>query len=699
MTDTSRPRARLAVDIGGTFTDVVLEAGSERTTVKVLTTPSEPERGVVEGIGVVLEISGVDAAALGLVIHGTTLATNAIIERKGAVTAMVTSEGFRDVLEIGYESRFDQYDVMIDKAVPLVPRSRRFTLAERVDLAGTVLEPLDEAALPTLVEHLRAAQVESVAVGFLHAYANPAHERRVRERLAELAPDLPVSLSSEVCPEIREFERFTTTSANAYVRPLMSRYLGRLEKELTGLGVHCPVLLMTSGGGLTTLETAREFPIRLVESGPAGGAILATQIAAELDLDRIVSFDMGGTTAKICLIDKHEPRKAREFEVDRQARFMKGSGLPLRIPVIEMVEIGAGGGSIARVDAMNRISIGPDSAGADPGPAAYGRGGEHPTISDANLVLGRLDPDRFAGGRVHLSPRLAEAAIERDVAAPLGLSASMAAYGTAEMVDETMSNAARVHAVEQGKNASDYVLVAFGGAAPLHAARLAEKLGIARVVVPTNAGVGSAVGFLRAPVAYEVVRSRSMRLRTFDAAAVNRLMREMRDEALAVVETGAPGAPFEESRIAYMRYSGQGHEIVVPLPVREFRDDDASELQAAFDRAYAALYARTLPNAEVEVLTWSLGVSTRAPDPERVGETPQVASVEPSGVRRVFDPVAGTKREIALYWRDALAPGMRITGPAIVAEDETSIYVSERFNATVAANSYIVLQPNLEVST
>lgn len=685
------PPARLAVDIGGTFTDVVLEIGDERATVKVLTTPSAPEEGLLEGVGLVLEQVGAAASDIDVFLHGTTLATNSIIERKGAVTAMITTEGFRDVLDIGYESRYNQYDVMIEKPAALIPRSRRFTVPERVDARGNVLTGLDEDALRAVIPDILASGAESIAVGFMHAYANPAHEMRVRDILAETAPGVLVSISSEVCPEIREFERFTTTSANAYVRPLMSNYLGRLRDRLADMAVACPVLMMTSGGGLMGLETARQFPIRLVESGPAGGAILATQIAVELGLDKVISFDMGGTTAKICLIENQTAGKAREFEVDRQARFMKGSGLPLRIPVIEMVEIGAGGGSIARVDSMNQITTGPDSAGADPGPAAYGRGGSEPTVSDADIHLGRIDPDLFAGGRVKLAPEKSGAAIDRNVASRLGLSTHMAAFGIAEMIDETMSNAARVHAVEQGHEASGHTLVAFGGAAPLHVGRLAEKLRIGRIVVPTNAGVGSAIGFLRAPVAYEVVRSRSMHLRKLEAGTVNAMMAEMRAEAAAVVEAGAPGAETQEHRTAFMRYAGQGHEIVVPVPARPLTDGDIGALQDAYDREYAKLYSRILPNADVEVLTWALTITTAPPAPARIAAAPDAGEAAPAGARRIFDPATERQRDIALYWRPDLAPGALMRGPAVIAEDETSIFVPAGFDARTAANGYIVL--------
>ena len=688
---------RLAIDIGGTFTDVVLEQDGELNTSKVLTTPAAPEDGVLNGIEQVLAKAGTASGDIGMLLHGTTLATNAIIERKGANVALITTDGFRDVLEIGYESRFNQYDIFIDKPTPLVPRHRRFTVPERVDVHGRVLLDLDEDAVQALLPKLDRAGVESIAIGFLHGYANPAHEQRAREIIEAARPDLSITLSSEVCPEIREFERLTTATANAYVRPLMARYLNNLETRLSKIGIVSPVLLMTSGGGLTTLETAARFPIRLVESGPAGGAILATGIAADLDLTKAISFDMGGTTAKICLIDDFAAQRAREFEVDRQARFRKGSGLPLRIPVIEMVEVGAGGGSIARVDALNQITIGPDSAGADPGPAAYGRGGEQPTITDADIHLGRIDPGRFAGGQVPLSPDRAEAALSADIGKKLDLSSQMAAYGVTEMVDETMANAARVHAVEQGKAASDYTLIAFGGAAPLHAGRLAEKLSVERIIVPTHAGVGSAVGFLRAPVAYEVVRSRNMRLRQYDPEFVNAIFHEMYDEAKAVVEAGAPGSVVSEHRLAYMRYLGQGHEIAVNLPTRPLTDDDADLVQASFDATYERFYQRTLPNAEVEVLTWALTLTTASAPSETTSIEPTDSrDAQVAGSRAIFDPASGELRDVPLHWRPDLVPGDAITGPAVIAENETSTFVPKNFNARIAANGFIIVERNRE---
>ena len=685
-------RYRIGVDVGGTFTDIVLEYGDTLTTAKVLTTPDAPDDAVLTGVDDVLARAGADPGAVGLLIHGTTLATNAIIERKGALTALVTTEGFRDVLDIGYESRYDQYDIMIEKPSALVPRERRLVVPERVDINGRVLKPLDEAAVEAVAGVLARLGVASVGIGFLHSYANPAHERRAREIIAAALPDVSITLSSEACPEVREYERFCTTAANAYVQPLMASYLGRLRTRFEARGLTCPVLLMTSGGGLASLDAAIRFPIRLVESGPAGGAILATRIAAEMGLDKVISFDMGGTTAKICLINDYTPQTAREFEVDRRARFMKGSGIPLRIPVIEMVEIGAGGGSIARVDAMGRIAVGPDSAGADPGPAAYGRGGKAPTITDADIALGRIDPTRFAGGKIALDVEAARQAIASDVGGPLGLDGRMAAFGITEMVDETMSNAARVHAVEQGKVASEHAVIAFGGAAPLHAGRFAEKLGTDTIIVPTEAGVGSAIGFLRAPVAYEVVRSRNMRLRDFDPGAANAIIEEMHAEALAVVQSGAPDARLVQTRGAYMRYVGQGHEIFVAFPGRALGPGDHEVVQRAFDQEYSRLYRRVIPEAEVEVLTWALTITTVAEQPEPVGEVEPRPAPAPLDYLPVPDLETGEEHQVPLFWRPDLKPGATFEGPAIIVEDETSTFVTRRFAVRVAANRYLVIE-------
>ncbi len=472
----------------------------------------------------------------------------------------------------------------------------------------------------------------------------------------------------------------------------MSRYLRRLEADLAMRGFDCPFYMMTSGGGLCTLDTAVAFPIRLVESGPAGGAILASRIAAEMDMPRVVSFDMGGTTAKICLIDDMTPLASRTFEVDRVYRFMKGSGLPVRIPVIEMIEIGAGGGSIAHVDAMKRIKVGPESAGSDPGPACYDKGGTEPSVTDADVVMGRIDPAAFAGGSVTLNVDKAAAAVMRAIGEPLDLSPTLAAFGISEIVDETMANAARVHAIEWGKDIAQRAMIAYGGAAPLHAARLAEKLGIDRVVVPTGAGVGSAIGFLKAPIAYEVVRSRYLRLGAFDAAAANAVLHEMQAEARTIVEPGSQGHELAEIRQVYMRYAGQGHEIAVDLPVCDLSPDDARGLLAAFEAAYTRLYGRIIPNLDVEILSWTLTVQTRVPPPVKAGSVANGGPLAaPVAYRRIFDPAAGAEVEAGIHWRPDLVVGARVAGPALIAEEQTTTVVSSRFDAAINALGYIVL--------
>ena len=686
-----KPSARVAVDIGGTFTDIAVETPRGLFTTKVLTTSRAPEEGVMDGLAAAMADAGLQADDVSLVIHGTTLATNALIERKGARTALVVTEGFRDSLEMAYENRFEQYDINMERPPPLVPRHLRLPVRERMDVHGRALIPLDEASVRALVPQLHEHAIESVAIGLLHSYVNPDHELRVAEILGEALPDLWITRSSEVCPEVREYERQSTACANAYVQPVMARYLTNLDRRLRESGYGCPLFLMMSGGGITTLKTAIAHPIRLVESGPAGGAILASCIAAECGLDEVLSFDMGGTTAKICLIDHGKPQSSRSFEVARVYRFMKGSGIPLRIPVIEMVEIGAGGGSIARVDQLKRIAVGPDSAGSEPGPACYDRGGTEPTVTDADVVLGRIEPSAFAGGRVSLDPAKAETAVGQGVGSALDLTPTLAAFGIAEMVDENMANAARVHAIERGKSVERRALVAFGGAAPLHAARLAEKLGIRQIVVPTGAGVGSAIGFLRAPTAYEVVRSRHMRLSRFDAGVANALIDEMQAEAYGVVRRGAESAPVQEARTAFMRYVGQGHEIVVPVPLRRLEPQDGEAMAREFAGVYAGLYRRTIPGLDIEILSWTLTVAAVVPAPERAAEPPGGTLPEPIGSRRFFDPGSADHVDGPVFWRPDLPPGSRITGPAVIAEDQTTTMVSPGFDAQVNALGYLIL--------
>ena len=684
----------ISVDVGGTFTDVVLQNGLRRVTGKVLTDVVAPERGILTGVEQLLAREGLAAEAVTLFLHGTTLATNALIERKGAVTALLTTEGFRDSIEIGYEDRFDQYDIFIEKARPLVPRALRLGVRERMLAGGRVGTPLDERDVLDFADSLSARGVESVAIGFLHSYANPAHEQQARDLILRRRPDVAVTLSCEVCPEIREYERFTTATANAYVQPLMRRYLMELDESLKARGFRCPVLLMTSGGGLTTIQTACDFPIRLVESGPAGGAILAVATARDMGLGNILSFDMGGTTAKICLIDDLQPQPSRSFEVDRQYNYMKGSGLPIRIPVIDMVEIGAGGGSIAAIDDLRRLTVGPQSAGSTPGPACYGRGGERPTVTDANLLLGKIDPIAFAAGTIALDPEKAQRAVMAEVGEGLGLSVEQAAHGIAEMVEENMANAARRHAAESGRTIEDRSLIAFGGSAPLHAARLAEKLGIAEVIVPPHAGVGSAVGFLRAPVSFEVVRSHVVALSGLDCTKFEAMLVRMSERARAVVRLGAPDDPIAESGTVSMRYVGQGHEFEVPLPPRPFTEAARAALRQAFVSRYIQLFGSEIPQQDLEIVD----VALRAQAVSRIaglgtaGQPAAPHEAEAHAMRTAFDQAARRMVDMPAYDRARLRPGARLDGPAVIFEEETTTVVTAAFFAEIDVSGAIRLR-------
>jgi len=665
--------ARLGVDIGGTFTDVVLEQEGQRWSTKVLTTYAAPEDAIIEGMHRVCSKAGVPASAIVQIIHGTTLATNALIERRGAKTALITTEGFRDVIEMRTESRFEQYDLNLTLPDPLLPRNRRYTLRERMDARGKVLIPLERAAVEILADELAQAGYESVAVGLLHSYVNDAHERLIHDVLAERLPGVMISLSSEVSPQMREYERFNTTIANAYIKPLMKSYLVRLKGRLEAEGASCPIFLMHSGGGIISLESASEFPVRLVESGPAGGAVFAADIAARHGLKKVLSFDMGGTTAKICLIKNYTPKTARVFEVARTYRFKKGSGMPISIPVIDMVEIGAGGGSLAHVDSMNQIRVGPESAGSEPGPACYGRGGKRPAVTDADVILGKIDPGNFAAGTIPLFADQSAGALEREIGGKLGMDALESAWGVAEVVDENMANAARVHAVENGEDLSGYTMIAFGGAAPLHAGRLCEKLGIARCLVPPGAGVGSAIGFLRAPFSFEANRTLFMRLDRFDASSVTRLFAEMEDEATRVVRScGWKGEILAEYKV-YMRYAGQGWEIPVTLTPEEARSADPAVVLQRFEHEYANLFGRTVKGLEAEITVWSVNAHT--PPAPVVAVEPLVGtqSAESQSARTIFDAGLGRRVEASAHDRAALSAGGEVCGPGVITEEETTI--------------------------
>jgi len=700
---------RIGADVGGTFTDVVLEVDDDNSTsgpkmfsTKVLTTYEAPEQGILDGVRTVAAEAGANLADLDTFIHGTTLATNALISRTGARTALVTTDGFRDTIEMRTESRFEQYDLNLVLPAPLIQRSDRHVLRERLAADGTVLRPFDEEEARGLVEALADRPddeaYEAVAVGFIHAYVDGTHERRFRDLLLERLPDVAVSISSEVAPQMREFERFNTACTNAYLQPLMATYLHRLADDLAATGARCPVYLIHSGGGLVSVDTAARFPVRLVESGPAGGAIFAADIAARHGLDRVLSYDMGGTTAKICLIEDHTPRTAKTFEVARTHRFTRGSGMPIAIPVIEMIEIGAGGGSIATVDLLGQIRVGPLSAGAEPGPAAYGLGGTEPTVSDANLVLGRLSADTFGAPGVDLDDDAARTALDRVVGEALDMDTNTAAVGVAEVVDENMANAARVHAVENGKDAAAFTMIAFGGGAPLHAGRLCEKLGVDELLVPPGASVGSAIGFLRAPFAYEALRSHHATVDRFDPAAVNAMLAELADEATtfvteAVGSTGASvdGLVLETERWAYMRYAGQGWEIPVPVDATPFDAMGGELLANKFEKAYEEFFGRAIAGLAVEAIGWSVRVATPRATVHRVQRVAASRDVAPDRTRRVYDAASDSTTDAGVVQRHALDVGDQVVGPAVIVETQTTTLLSSTQRAVMQPDGCLLV--------
>ena len=688
MTATS---CRVGVDIGGTFTDIALDVDGVLHSTKILTDYELPERAILTGVRQVVEQAGLQLSDIHQLIHGTTLATNALIERRGARTAFITTEGFRDTLEMRTENCFEQYDINIALPPPLIDREHRYTLRERLDVKGRVLIAPVQAEVDALVERIAEGDYESVAIGFIHSYVNGAHERQLRDALQARLPQLSISISSEVSPQMREFERFNTVCANAYVKPLIKSYLDRLVITLKKEGADCPVFMIHSGGGIISVQSAAELPVRLVESGPAGGAIFAADIARRYQLENVLSFDMGGTTAKICLIEDQVPKTAKTFEVARTYRFKKGSGMPISIPVVEMVEIGAGGGSIASIDSMRQIRVGPHSAASEPGPACYGRGGLEPTITDANLLLGRLDADNFAGGALRLSSDNAASAMGRVIGQPLNMQADTAAFGVCEVVDENMANAGRVHAVESGKDIADYTMITFGGGGPLHAARLCEKMGVSRFLVPAGAGVGSAIGFLRAPFGYEAVRSAFVRLSEFDAAAVNVLIEEMKAESLGFLRQGMPEGEPEMDCTAFMRYVGQGWEIPVGLPFKAFSAADTVEFKARFEEAYTRFFGRPIEGPDIEIVSWSVRASSPLPPVARIEEGAASYRAHEIARRQVFDVAAGGFVDAGIHPREELQGGARVDGPAIIVERETSTFVTSNFTATVQPDGCLLV--------
>jgi len=701
MTPTSPRRTRIGVDIGGTFTDLVWvdDATGAVQVGKLLTTPKDPSQAVEQGVVSVLNDAGSLAADVRSLIHGTTLATNALIERKGARTGLLTTEGFHDAVEIGREGRYDMYDLFIDQPSPLVPRHLRLEVTERMMADGRVLTPLDPASARAAIERLRTAGVEAVAICLLHAYRNPAHERALRDICAELLPGVPASCSSDVVPEIREYERTSTTCANVYVMPLMARYLDDLERKLHELGIPGNFYIMLSAGGVATPDTAKRVPIRLVESGPAAGALAAARMARELGEPKLLSFDMGGTTAKACVIDGGEPLLAREFEVARADRFKKGSGLPIRVPCIELIEIGAGGGSLARVDRMGLLKVGPDSAGADPGPACYAQGGKVPTVTDADLLLGYLDPGFFLGGRMRLDVDAARQAVDDTVGRTMGLSVTDAAWGIHRVVNENMAAAARVHGIERGKDLRVYPLFAFGGAGPVHAWHVGRILKVRRVLVPFGAGAMSAYGLLAAPLAFDFVRTASQRLDAADWALINRLYEEMEAEGRAILQNAAVAdRDVRLRRTAEMHYTGQGHEVEVELPPGRLSAASLGVIVERYEAAYRALYSRVPLGVPIEALNFRVVVSGPVPDISVWGSRPdavRAATTTPAtkGRRHAYFPEAGGYVDTPVYDRYALNPGAAFAGPAIVEERESTTVAGPGARVRVDGRLTLILQP------
>jgi N-methylhydantoinase A len=687
---------RVGVDIGGTFTDLIVvdEQTGAFAVGKVLTTGDDPSRAVEQALRETLAQAGIAPEAVRQLVHGTTLVTNALIERKGAPSALLTTAGFRDSLAIGREQRYDLYDLLLEQPRPLVPRSLRFDVPERTLADGTIDTVLDTAYVERLARELAANGIAAVAIVFLHSFTNPANEQAARAVVAQAAPEIRVSLSSEVVPEIREFERASTTVANVYVQELVERYLRTLEQRLHALGMGGDLFLMLSSGGIATIETAARFPVRLLESGPAAGALAATVYGQAAGHQNVLSFDMGGTTAKICVIDGGRPLIAQSFEVDRIYRFKKGSGLPITIPVIEMIEIGTGGGSIARVDALGLLKVGPHSAGSNPGPVCYGRGGSEPTVTDADLVLGYLDPGYFLGGKLALDAAGARAAIGEQIAAPLGMSVEQAAWGIHQIANENMANAARVHVLERGKNPQRFPLFAFGGAGPVHAYRIAASLGVSTLLVPFGAGVMSTLGFLSAPLAFDFVRSWRAGLPDLDWRQANALLQSMEAEGRALLEaSGVAPAAISHRRTADMRYLGQGHEIRVPLPDGPLGPQHAAALQAAFEAVYRELYERLGPAVGLEILNWR--VVSSGPRPTVVLQIPSPAHAELASARKgerpAYFPEIGGFVATPIYDRYRLAPGMTFAGPAIVEERESTAIIGPGAHCRVDAQHNLVV--------
>jgi len=686
----------IGLDIGGTFTDVVMAhpvTGAIHR-FKCLTTPKDPARGALQGVDGVLAEAGAKPEEVAVLMHATTLVSNALIERKGARTALIATKGFRDVLKIAREKKFDIYDLQIERPSPLVPEEMSFEVAERVGPDGSVLQPLEAASVLAAADGIRKSGAQAVAVCLLHSYMNPAHEMQVRDILQERLGAVPVSLSSEVLPEMREYERASTTVANAFVQPVIADYLEHLMAGLKTRGVAASFFVMLSEGGMASPDVVRRLAVRICESGPAAGAVTAAHVAHQCKLDRVLSFDMGGTTAKTALIHDGEPEITMDFEVARMYRFKKGSGLPLRVPVVDLIEIGAGGGSIVRIDDLGLVKVGPDSVGADPGPACYGRGGTQATVTDADLVLGYLDAGSFLGGRMRLDVAAARGAIEANVAKPLGITVNQAALRIHDIVNENMASASRVQAVERGYDPSGHSLVSFGGAGPVHAFGVARRLGLQTIVVPPSAGLGSAVGLLLAPRTFRLSRTFIGTLNDLDWRKIEALFEEMTGEAISALrQAGVADKDMTFQRSADMRYLGQRKELAIQLPKAKLGAKTAPAIRASFEEAYKRVYHRIHDGHPIEALAWRLAAMGPAIHrPAKASGRPKRAQ-KATPVRKrpmLFEPWA-EHRNCQVFSRYELSAGSVLVGPAVIEEAESTTVIGPHGKAMIDADKNIVV--------
>ena len=683
---------RVAFDIGGTFTDFVLHDGNSGSShfLKIPSTPDDPGRAVLAGLESLFQAADIEAGDVASILHATTVATNAVLERKGAPTGLITTEGFRDVLIIGRQKRYETYDLYIAKPEPLVPRRHIVEVGERLDNDGAVVSPLDMASVDRAIDALLASDRQTVAVSLLHAYANPAHEQAIRARIEERAPELSVSLSSDVAPKFREYERTNTTAANAYIKPIVERYIEGLQDALRQRGYDRDLFIMQSSGGLVSPAIAKDYPIRIIESGPAAGVLMGGIVGKAQGREHVITFDMGGTTAKLGAVDGGAPAIMPTFEIDH-VRYKKGSGLPINVPAVELLEIGAGGGSIARVE-MGMIAVGPDSAGAAPGPICYGQGGTLPTITDANLVLGYLDPDWFNGGAMALDKDAAARGIMRDIGEPLDLEPGAAAWGIHLVATMNMENALRIVSVEQGRDPRRYAMIAFGGAGPLHAARLARSVGIPEVIVPFGAGVGSAIGLLQAAPRIDVSTTRVMLLDANAGPAIAQVYAELEERAQKDIAQFDNAAPPQWSRHGYMRYAGQGFEVQVPLPDGPIEGDFGARAMDAFNAAYLQKHKFLDPDARIEAVDWTL-VATLPSGQEGavIGQAHALDTPRRSGSRLAWFPEAGGYVETQIVDRQALANGATITGPAIIEDPDSTTVVLPGDVARISGPGHLII--------